>query len=74
MNLISAKVSPTVRLWKYNTAGIAEIKTLHFPRPKAQSLVLWGAQRYVTYREDFMSKDNQCFMEIPRIKCLSEMW
>lgn len=44
--------------WEYNTAGIVEIEMVHFPRPKAQALVLWGAQRYVTCREDLTSKDN----------------
>lgn len=35
MSLSSAKVSPTVPLGEYNTAGIVEIEMLHFPRPEA---------------------------------------
>lgn len=58
MNLITAKVSPTLHLWEYKTAGIVETKMQHFQGPKAQSHVLWGSQAYGTSKEDFMSKDN----------------
>lgn len=39
---------------------------LHFPRPKAQSLVLWGAKMCVTCMEEFMSKGSalQRYLEL----------
>lgn len=38
--------------------ALLKLRCYIFKGLKAQSLVLWGAQRYVTSKKDFMAKDN----------------